>query len=121
MDNSSFSTGFLRDTDNLKLMKKAAEGSVEAYETLQQKARQDIEAHIDFTNLEEFKSQLSEVESAMDAMQFQDLEIGANLNIDGFLQSLSDMVNAAGMTAAKAESYLSSLGIDAEVTENDTQ
>lgn len=121
MDNSSFSTGFLRDTDNLKLMKKAAEGSAEAYETLQQKARQDIEAHIDSTNLEEFKSQLSEVESAMDAMQFQDLEIGANLNIDGFLQSLSDMVNAAGMTAAEAESYLSSLGIDAEVTENDTQ
>ena len=121
MDNSSFSTGFLRDTDNLKLMKKAAEGSVEAYETLQQKARQDIEAHIDSTNLEEFKSQLSEVESAMDAMQFQDLEIGANLNIDGFLQSLGDMVNAAGMTAAEAESYLSSLGIDAEVTENDTQ
>lgn len=120
MDNSSFSTGFLRDTDNLKLMKKAAEGSVEAYETLQQKARQDIEAHIDSTNLEEFKSQLSEVESAMDAMQFQDLEIGANLNIDGFLQSLSDMVNAAGMTAAEAESYLSSLGIDAEVEEHET-
>lgn len=121
MDNSSFSTGFLRDTDNLKLMKKAAEGSAEAYETLQQKARQDIEAHIDSINLEEFKSQLSEVESAMDAMQFQDLEIGANLNSDGFLQSLSDMVNAARMTAAEAESYLSSLGIDAEVTENDTQ
>ena len=120
MDNSSFSTGFLRDTDNLKLMKKAAEGSAEAYETLQQKARQDIEAHIDPTNLEEFKSQLSEVESAMDAMQFQDLEIGANLNIDGFLQSLSDMVNAAGMTAAEAESYLSSLGIDAEVEEHET-
>ena len=120
MDNSSFSTGFLRDTDNLKLMKKAAEGSAEAYETLQQKARQDIEAHIDSTNLEEFKSQLSEVESAMDAMQFQDLEIGANLNIDGFLQSLSDMVNAAGMTAAEAESYLSSLGIDAEVEEHET-
>ena len=120
MDNSSFSTGFLRDTDNLKLMKKAAEGSAEAYETLQQKARQDIEAHIDSTNLEEFKSQLSEVESAMDAMQFQDLEIGANLNIDGFLQSLSDMVNAAGMNAAEAESYLSSLGIDAEVEEHET-
>nr|DAF40517.1 MAG TPA: hypothetical protein [Caudoviricetes sp.] len=34
MDNSSFSTGFLRDTDNLKLMKEAAEGSAEAYETL---------------------------------------------------------------------------------------
>lgn len=120
MDNSSFSTGFLRDTDNLKLMKKAAEGSAEAYETLQQKARQDIEAHIDSTNLEEFKSQLSEVESTMDAMQFQDLEIGANLNIDGFLQSLSDMVNAAEMTKEQAESYLSSMGIDAEVEEHET-
>lgn len=120
MDNSSFSTGFLRDTDNLKLMKKAAEGSAEAYETLQQKARQDIEAHIDSTNLEEFKSQLSEVESAMDAMQFQDLEIGANLNIDGFLQSLTNMVNAAEMTKEQAESYLSSMGIDAEVEEHET-
>lgn len=121
MDNSSFSTGFLRDTDNLKLMKEAAEGSTEAYETLQQKAREDIEANIDSTKLEDFKSQLSEVESAMNSMQFQDLEIGANLDIGGFLQSLSDMVNAAGMTATEAESYLSSLGIDAEVTENDTQ
>ena len=119
MDNSSFSTGFLRDTDNLKLMKKAAEGSAEAYETLQQKARQDIEAHIS-VNSEEFKSQLFEVESAMDSMQFQDLEIGANLDIGGFLQSLTNMVNAAEMTKEQAESYLSSMGIDAEVEEHET-
>lgn len=119
MDNSSFSTGFLRDTDNLKLMKKAAEGSAEAYETLQQKARQDIEAHIS-VNSEEFKTQLFEVESAMDSMQFQDLEIGANLDIGGFLQSLTNMVNAAEMTKEQAESYLSSMGIDAEVEEHET-
>ena len=33
---------------------------------------------------------------------------------------MTDMVNAAGMTAAQATDYLASMGVDAEVIEEDT-
>ncbi|MBE5925749.1 MAG: hypothetical protein E7270_02135 [Lachnospiraceae bacterium] len=63
----------------------------------------------------------SDFQSLMD-MYYQgqnlaDMEVGASLNNEGFLQGLSDMVNAAGLTAAQATSLLSSMGVDAEVIE----
>lgn len=46
--------------------------------------------------------------------------MGASVEDDNFLQELSDMVTAAGMTADEATNYLSSMGVDAQV-ETDTQ
>ena len=46
--------------------------------------------------------------------------MGASVDDDKFLQALSDMVNAAGLTADEATDYLSAMSVDAQV-ESDTQ
>jgi hypothetical protein len=50
-----------------------------------------------------------------EGQSLEDLEVGANLNDEGFLNELSNMVNAANMTAQEATDYLASMGVDAEV------
>jgi hypothetical protein len=37
------------------------------------------------------------------------------LDNEGFLKELSNMVNAANMTAKQATDYLASMGVDAEI------
>ena len=120
IDPSSLSEGFISSTENLELMRQAAEGSEEAYQQLQQLAQQDMEAqlHIGIDDVD-FWNAKAQIQTALDEMSFQDLEVGANLDIGNFLNSLSDMVNAAGMTQQQATDYLSNMGIDAQVETTD--
>ena len=46
IDMDSLSDDFVTNADNLELMKKAANGSEEAYNQLQEAARQDIAAQV---------------------------------------------------------------------------
>jgi len=120
LDGSTLSDSFLTSADNLNLMKAAIDGDIDAYNQLMDLAQQDIAAqiHLDTTEFENnFNDLLSQY---YDAQNLDDLEIGASLNNDAFLQGLSDMVTAAGMTADQATSYLASMGVDAEVTETTT-
>ena len=121
IDGSLLSDQFATNADNLALMQDAINGNEAAYEQLQQMAQQEIEAQVGITMDDtDFWNKKSEVQAAMDAMNFEDIEVGASLDDAGFLQALSDMVNAAGMSAAQAQAYLSTMGIDAEVVEDTT-
>ena len=117
LDGDSLSDQFLANAENLDLMKQAAEGSEEAYNQLMQNVQQDIAAqvHLDIsdfqTNFDELMAKYYEGQS------LDDMEIGASLDNTGFLDGLSEMVNAAGMTAQQATDYLASMGVDAEVIE----
>ena len=115
LDGSSLSDDFLTNAENLELMKQAANGSEEAYNSLAAAAAQDIlvQCGMDTSKFEADKAWLDSV--LVDGTAFPDVEIGANLNDKGFLNELSNMVNAAGMTAEQATDYLSSMGVDAEV------
>ncbi len=119
----SLSPDFTQNIQNLHLLQEAANGSEAAYNQLLQAAQQDIESqvHITMDDLD-FWNAKNQVQTALDDMNFQDIQIGANLDTGNFLQSLTELVNAAGMTADQATDYLSSMGIDAKVTEhsNDT-
>lgn len=114
IDGSSLSDAFLTSADNLELLKEAANGSEEAYAELQDRMQQDIEAQLslDDTN---FFDEKAAVEAAMDAMNFEDIEVGASLDTGNFYSQLEDLVNSAGMTAQQATDYLASMGIDAEL------
>lgn len=120
LDGSSLSEDFLSNADNLELMKKAINGNTDAYNQLLDLAQQDILAHIqmDPAQIAEFQNQLNNVKGLLDDKNFPDLEVGASLNDESFLQSLTNMVNAAGMTAQQATDFLSTMGVDAEVVED---
>lgn len=119
IDGSSLSADFLKNTKNLGLMKKALEGNEEAYEELQEAAGKDILAQcgIDTSQFDADKETIESELAEITGQEWDDIEVGASLNDEGFLQSLTDMVNAAGMTAQQAQDYLSSMGVDAEVIE----
>lgn len=123
IDGDALSQDFLTNTENLELMKQAANGSEEAYNSLQAAAAQDILMSLGYTGDEakaQFENDLAYVQSFNSDTfgNIADLAVGAELNDEAFLQGLTDMVNAAGMTADEATSYLSSMGVDAEVVTN---
>lgn len=120
IDGSQLSNDFLKSADNLNLMEKALNGDVDAYNQLQALARQEIAASIgldDSQFQEGFNNLLSEY---YQADSLDDIEVGAALDDANFLAALTEMVNAAGMTADQATDYLSSMGVDAQVEEETT-
>ena len=121
MDGSALPETFLKSTENLNLMKAAAEGSEQAYDQLMQKAQQQIAAKV---GLDTTAFQIG-FDHLMDCyyqgQSLDDLQIGASLDNTKFLNGLTEMVNAAGMTAQEATNYLASMGVDAQVIEQDTE
>ena len=131
LDGSKFSNQFLQSAKNLDLMKAAINGNEEAYNELLDAANQDLEGTIknslDPAAATEFGNSLDAVRAMMQAAGFDALQAGDDINAalnsiddphmsnDSFLQSLTEMVNAAGMTAEQATNFLSSMGVDAEI------
>ena len=123
LDYDTLSDDFLTNSENLKLLQEAANGSEEAYQSLQEAAGKDILAQIGI-DTQQFDVDKATIDSALMEIEektLDDIEVGAELNDAGFLQGLTDMVNAAGMTADQATAYLSSMGIDAEVITDTTK
>ena len=119
IDASNLSDDFLTSTKNMELMQKAANGSEEAYNQLAEAARQDMAAKVGFDD-SNFQAGFNDLmDKYHQGQSLEDLQVGANLDTGDFLNELTNMVNAAGMTAEEATDYLSSMGIDAEV-ETDT-
>ena len=115
------SDNFLQKVDNLNLLKQAANGSEQAYEQLQAAAAKDILAKVDL-DADQFYIDKDAIEQSLyqlTGQNWDDIEIGASLKDEAFLNELTNMVNAAGMTADQATDYLASMGVDAEVVEHD--
>lgn len=113
------SQSFIKNSENLELMEKALKGDEEAYQSLLNAAREEIELKYNLDENEQFQTALTNVQNQIQAINMEGLEVGADLNIDGFLDKLTEMVKASGMTADEATDYLSSMGIDATVVETE--
>lgn len=120
----SLSKSFITNTENLELMEQAANGNVEAYNELAKRAGEDIIAQCKLeTDFDQaaFDTALANFQSLLGDIDLPNLEVGTDLTgVDGFIAACEQLVNAAGMTATQATDYLSSMGVNAEVT-NETQ
>lgn len=116
IDGSTLSSDFLKDAENLELMKQAINGSEEAYNSLVQNAMKDmlIQVGVDESQLEQLGPDIANVQAGL-----QDLEIGAAIQDAGLYESLNKIINAADMTAEEATQLLSDMGIEAEVEEEE--
>ena len=120
IDGSDLSADFLKNQTNFENLKKALKGDEAAYKALQEAARKDIAVNIGI-NDEEFQTKFNNLMEQCQIGSLPDLEVGASLDNQDFLNGLSEMITAAGMTAEQATNYLSAMGIDAEViTEPET-
>ena len=115
IDGDLLSDSFASSADNLKLMEEAMSGNEESYQTLLDMARQEIATKIGIDDAE-FQTGFNDLMAKYyEGQSLDDLEVGASLDNQGFLDGLTQMVNAAGMTADQATSYLASMGVDATV------
>ncbi len=111
----NLSDDFTGSIDNLNLLRKAINGSEEAYEELQKRAAKDIwiQAGLDPMS---FDSVWKDMQAILDANSYNEIPIGATLDDMPFLQGLAEMLSEAGLTVSQIEGVLSSMGIDATVT-----
>jgi hypothetical protein len=91
-------------------MKKAAEGDIEAIETLRILAAQDIVLH---TSLDEESK--TDLVNQITSLSEQDIEIGASLNSNKFAEGLYDAAIAAGMTVDDIQTMFDSLGWEPDI------
>ena len=115
------SDSFLRSAENLNLLREAANGSEQAYNQLAQAAAKDILINCGI-DTSQFDIDKSYIESFIfDEGAFPDLEIGASLDSEPFLNGLTDMINAAHMTQEQATDYLANMGVDAQIIQADSE
>jgi hypothetical protein len=101
-------------------MKAAIDGSEEAYNQLLENAAQAILLDVGL-DTDQFYSDRDNIQTAIEYLtgqEFDDIEVGAELNDANFLAGLENIVNASGMTAQQATDYLAAMGVDAEVIED---
>ncbi len=116
----SVSDAFATNPENLELLQAAINGDIDAYDELQRRAAEDIVTNIAVDDSAALAS-LDNLWAEMDAINFNDIEIGATIDDSGFIEACENMINAAGMSAEQAEAALSSMGIDAEVESETTE
>lgn len=114
IDGDSLSAGFLKNTENLNLMKQAIEGNEDAYNQLMDKANEDILMKVGVEPDSDLWADAMALRNSLDT-ELADLEIGAHIDNADLINEMNEIINAAGMTAQQATDYLSSMGVDAEV------
>ena len=120
IDGSRLSATFLESAENLELMQKALEGDEEAYQRLQELAGQEILMTLGLDDSEALRQYQEDLQWIQENSNIDDIAVGVSLDDQSFLDGLTEIVNAAGMTASEATDYLGSMGIDAEVVEDTT-
>ena len=114
IDGSNLSNAFATDPENLELLQRVMEGDIDAYDELADRAQKDIEIKAGIS-AEQAEADVAKINALLDAGNFDDIEIGAAVNIDGLEETLNDIIAASGMTAEEAQSLLASMGVDAEL------
>ena len=115
IDAGNLSEEFLTSADNLELMKKAAQGDVEALEQLRLLAGQDIIANMHIEGVSDEERTKLTGELANLAAQLPDVEVGADIDDTAFVQKLNKMMQDGNITAETVNAILSSMGYDVEV------
>ena len=117
--NEQLSQSFLTSAENLELFKQAAEGSTQAYDELYQRAQEDIliQMGIDTQQFYTDEQYIYDELYKLTGQKFDDIEVGAQLNDQSFLDALTRIIQNSKMTSDEAAKYLSQMGFDAQVVE----
>ena len=97
-------------SDNLELIKQAANGSVEAIEKLQLMAANKIVMDLDLP-----EEELSGLENQMEEFAAKEFAVGTVLNDEPFIQGLRNLVDAGKITQQNMEGILSNIGVEPQI------
>lgn len=113
IDGSELSGKFIKN--NLDLIGKAAEGNGEAIDELRSKLDEEIIAKVTVrADSEEIKNTINELNSEVQELSnnLPDIEVGAILKDEGFLEAANKLVDTANMTADEANAYFAGMGYE---------
>lgn len=97
-------------SDNLELIKQAANGSVEAIEKLQLIAANKIVMDLDLP-----EEELLGLENQMEEFTSKEFAVGTVLNDEPFIQGLRNLVDAGKITQQNMEGILSNIGVEPQI------
>lgn len=113
IDGSELSGKFIKN--NLDLIGKAAEGNGEAIDELRSKLDEEIIAKVTVrADSEEIKNTINKLNSEVQELSnnLPDIEVGAILKDEGFLEAANKLVDTANMTADEANAYFAGMGYE---------
>lgn len=116
IDPSNFSDAFLQSADNLNLMQEAAYGSADAIEQLRENAAKDIIAQVQVnTDDASIQNAVNEINNFIDTTDFDNFEVGAELDDTAFINALNTMLANGSATVEQIQALLNSLGYEPDI------
>ena len=119
VDVDQISDDFVKNAEAMDLMKRAAEGDMEALDALGPLFAKEYIADIKINN-ENFDGSLeglqTDLNTMMEQLQAEDLQIGTSLDQSGYATAMTEMMAAAGTDIETINNILSGLGFEPEVT-----
>lgn len=103
--------------DHLDDIEKAATGDADAIDKLRASMDEEIIANIALGQTEEFKKELNNLDSELQSLVPEDIEVGmvltgTNQMEQDFLEAANNLVEQAGMTADEANAYFAGIGYE---------
>jgi len=122
IDSSTLSDGFLRNAENLNLMKQATEGNIDAYDELASRAAEDILIHIENDGNNELNGLADEYTTLKNYIESNNIQVGAEIDDAGVIaacQSIADQAFAMAGNVQEAvnmaNAAYSAMGYDVQL------
>jgi len=116
------SDAFWDNADNMKNIKKAAEGDVKALGELQKAAAEDylVDLTLDPENnfTEEAIQAINDLASYIDGFDMPKLEAGDILDDQAFIEKCNSLITASGMTSEQVSNAFKAMGYDVQFDDN---
>lgn len=104
--------------EHLDDIKKASEGNAEAIDKLRAQMDEEIIQKVTLGQSEDFAANVKELENSFKTelerinMEIPDIEVGAILQDEGFLEAANKLVQESNMTADEANAYFAGIGYE---------
>lgn len=110
------SNAFWDNADNMKNIKKAAEGDTKALGELQKAAAKDYVLNIDTTGFsEDMLTALDDFADLLSTTELPTLNVGDVLDDSAFIDKCNELIKASGMTAEQVANAFKNLGYDVDI------
>ena len=117
------SNDFMTDPGNLALIEQAAKGSGEAIDALRAKMDEELILNITAGQTDEFIEKVNKLDDVVQdlATNLPDIEVGAILKNEGFLEAANNLVKQSEMTADEANAYFAGIGYEPVYSTTDVE
>lgn len=97
--------------ENMEQIEKAANGDAEAIDYLRSQMDEEIIARVSIGQTDQVIQEINTLNDKLQELP-TDIEVGAVLQDEGFLEAANELVNKAGMTADEANAYFAGIGYE---------